>query len=1010
MAILLVILIIALATATFIENDFGAKIAQQNIYHTIWLQLIFILLSINLIGRTIILKLYKRKKLSILLFHLSFVVIIIGAGITHYFGYEGSMHIREGEASSTISTQQKTLSVQIIDSNKIASTYTFDDNIEQKPHFNEKISINDQKINVELVKFYHSAYQQAIETKNGKPVIGFILAGNDFKASEYLRDGEMKKYGQLIIGFNNSNQADINIISKNDSLFITSPYSISTSNMEQQATIVEHNEKLQLATQQLYKIKDYNLVLKEFLSSAKIIAVPSMSEDPSSGTKAMIFTISDDNKSEEITLWENSWDNQIKSIQLGKVMAGIGYGNRTIELPFSLHLDNFVIERYPGSMSPSSFSSYVKLLEEGQPATPFHIYMNNILKHHGYRFYQSSYDQDEKGTILTVNHDQWGTAVTYLGYLLLLIGIILSIINSNTFLRNTIIKSPSIFVLLITLNGVALAQDPATSQTKRNTISPEYAQDFGRLLIQNNKGRTEPVYTYASELMRKISRKERMFRLSPVQLFIEMNSNPSDWLSAPIIRVTNKELQQKLGLTGKYAAYNNFVDEHKGYVLQQMVQMIYSKSPAQRSKLDKAIIKTDEKVNICYAIFTGSYMKIFPIQDSTQNTTWYTSSDARLLAQNPTDSMFVSSILPAYFNAIDQAKVSGNYSTASEYLDGLIKYQRSNAAYQLPSETRISIEMAYYKYNPFKKLFPFYFLFGLLFLFLLIVYIAIGKELPKLIIKPFYWIIFAGFLIHTLSISARWYISGHAPMSNGYESMVFISWVTLLAGFIFNKRSPFALTATAVLGGLTLMVANLSFMDPQITNLVPVLQSYWLTIHVSVITASYGFLGLGALLGIINLLLMILRSDKNQNRLLETIESLTIINHKTLIIGLYLLTIGTFLGAVWANESWGRYWGWDPKETWALISILVYTLVTHARLIPGMKGLFTFNALSLYGFSSILMTYFGVNYYLSGLHSYAGGDPVPVPSFVYYTLAAIILLTLAASLGYDKFSKTEKQE
>ena len=216
-------------------------------------------------------------------------------------------------------------------------------------------------------------------------------------------------------------------------------------------------------------------------------------------------------------------------------------------------------------------------------------------------------------------------------------------------------------------------------------------------------------------------------------------------------------------------------------------------------------------------------------------------------------------------------------------------------------------------------------------------------------------------------------------MSNGYESMIFISWVTLLAGFIFSRKSAFALSATAVLASMTLMVAHLSFMDPEITNLVPVLKSYWLTLHVSVITGSYGFLGLGAILGLIIMVLLLFSNAGNSERISATIDELTVINYKTLTLGLYFLTIGTFLGAVWANESWGRYWGWDPKETWSLITIIIYSIVIHSRNIPGMKDIFTFNLLSLFAFSSVLMTYFGVNYYLSGMHSYAAGDPVPVP-------------------------------
>ena len=230
--------------------------------------------------------------------------------------------------------------------------------------------------------------------------------------------------------------------------------------------------------------------------------------------------------------------------------------------------------------------------------------------------------------------------------------------------------------------------------------------------------------------------------------------------------------------------------------------------------------------------------------------------------------------------------------------------------------------------------------------------------------------------------------------------------MTILAGFIFSRKSYFALSATAVLAGLTLLVAHMSFMDPEITNLVPVLKSYLLTLHVSVIIGSYGFLGLGAILAIITMILLTLVNDSNRERISETIDELAVLNFRTLTLGLYFLTIGTFLGAVWANESWGRYWGWDPKETWSLITIIVYTLVTHSRMIPGMKNIYSFNLMSLFAFSSVLMTYFGVNYYLSGLHSYASGDPVPVPVFVYIAVAVLAGLCVAAYVKYRKLENT----
>jgi cytochrome c-type biogenesis protein CcsB len=278
---------------------------------------------------------------------------------------------------------------------------------------------------------------------------------------------------------------------------------------------------------------------------------------------------------------------------------------------------------------------------------------------------------------------------------------------------------------------------------------------------------------------------------------------------------------------------------------------------------------------------------------------------------------------------------------------------------------------------------------------------------PGLNIKPVTigvkYLLLMGFLAHTLGLATRWYISGHAPWSNGFESMIYIAWVTMLAGFIFVKKAPFALSATAILSSLTLFVAHLSWMNPEITNLVPVLKSYWLTLHVSIITASYGFLGLGAILGFLNLILYVLKTEKNKISLQEQIVSMSRVVEMALILGLYFLTVGTLLGAVWANESWGRYWGWDPKETWSLITIFIYAFIIHMRQIPGFKSKFALNLFALIGFSSVLMTYFGVNYYLSGLHSYAQGDPVPVPSFVYYSVLTIILLATFAYLNERKY-------
>jgi cytochrome c-type biogenesis protein CcsB len=429
------------------------------------------------------------------------------------------------------------------------------------------------------------------------------------------------------------------------------------------------------------------------------------------------------------------------------------------------------------------------------------------------------------------------------------------------------------------------------------------------------------------------------------------------------------------------------------------VNNAYAKPPGDRNKLDKEVMKIDERVNIVYMISQGDFMKLFPLKDGTND--WGSPLAALEKAISREDSVYLQSIITVLAEAIQTNNIS-NIRKVEESIRG---YQERFAGYELPSASKTSSELFYYKLNIFEKLFPFYATVGLIMLIGLITMVIKGIKEKTMFVKILGWLLFAGFLFHTLGLGIRWYIAGHSPMSNGYESMIFISWVTLLAGFVFSRKSAFALSATAVLASMTLMVAHLSFMDPEITNLVPVLKSYWLTLHVSVITGSYGFLGLGAILSLITLVLLALSDEKNRIRISATIDELTVINYKTLTLGLYFLTIGTFLGAVWANESWGRYWGWDPKETWSLITIIIYSIVIHSRLIPGMKDILSFNLLSLFAFSGVLMTYFGVNYYLSGMHSYASGDPVPAPTFVYVAVIILAALSFYANKKYKSFKK-----
>jgi len=430
--------------------------------------------------------------------------------------------------------------------------------------------------------------------------------------------------------------------------------------------------------------------------------------------------------------------------------------------------------------------------------------------------------------------------------------------------------------------------------------------------------------------------------------------------------------------------------------LSAQISEAYEKSPALRNKFDNDVMKVDERLNICFMVYNGDMLKILPDPFNSHHS-WYSPvSEVTNLPQE--DSAFLKSIIPAFLSAISQGKTA----QANELIAGITDYQKLYGAEIWPSANKIKLETLYNKMLIFDNLGKLYGIVGLIMIILLFVEMFGSSKGLRLIIKFLIIIVAIGFVAQTAGLAMRWYISDHAPWSNGYESMIYIAWVTLLAGLLFSSGSKMTIAATTILSSIILMVAHLSWMDPEITNLVPVLKSYWLTIHVSVITASYGFLALSAILGFINLILMIFKSPNNVNKINLKIKELTAINQRSVMIGLYLLTIGTFLGGVWANESWGRYWGWDPKETWALVSVLVYAFIAHMNFMPGLKSKFTYNLATLISYGVILMTYFGVNYYLSGLHSYATGDYVPVPNSVFYTVVTIIIIAI---LAYNRESK-----
>jgi cytochrome c-type biogenesis protein CcsB len=692
----------------------------------------------------------------------------------------------------------------------------------------------------------------------------------------------------------------------------------------------------------------------------------------------------------------------------------LSYGSIIRELPFSIHLKDFQLERYPGSMSPSSYASEIVLKDPASSVEkPFRIFMNNILKYNGYRFFQSSFDKDEQGTVLSVNQDYWGTMVTYIGYFLMALGMVFTIFSPGSRFQKVIRLSSKLqqqrkmgkaFILFVMLAAGA----GWNSATAANISKKDHNKEFGRLLTQDHEGRIEPVHTLASDLLRKIAKKSDWEGMSPVEFFLDMSANPEKWKNTPLVKVDNKELQKELGVTTGFVSFNQMFDQSGNYRLNDLVQQSYNKKQTSRNKYDKEIINVDERLNICYQIFNGDFLKIFPVPNDPKKT-WVTHSTLPA-TMSKSEADFAGSILKMYYDEYNAASISGNWSKPQEYLGYIQKYQTTYGSDIMPSSSKISLEIFYNQFNIFGKLAKTFALLG--FVLLIFHFMQILKPAAQYskYIKAGTVLVFLAFLMYTAGLGIRWYISGHAPWSNGYETMIYVGWAAILSGFIFARRSPISLAVTTVLTAIILFVAGMSWMNPEITNLVPVLKSYWLIVHVAIITASYGFLAMGALLGMLNLVLMIIRNPRNEKNIRFTILEVSYIIEMALMIGLLMLTIGSFIGGVWANESWGRYWGWDPKETWALVTVLVYTIILHLRKVPGLKSIIGLSSLALVGLSSVLMTFFGVNYYLSGMHSYGAGDPPPIPNALYVAIVVIAVLIFAAYNAEGKKGKIEDIE
>jgi cytochrome c-type biogenesis protein CcsB len=1031
MAFLFIAFAAAMAVGTFIENDYNTDTARIWVYNAWWFEVIMVFFVINFIGNIKRYQLWKKEKWATLLLHFSFIFILVGAFITRYISFEGMMPIREGASEKRFysdktyltvftdgdykgETKRKTIEKPLILSQAANNSFTINDKFDAKPY------------TIRYKNFIMNATESIKPDESGETFLKLVESSGGTRHEHHLKEGEVQSLHGILFAYNKETDGAINIIQDGDSFFIKSTFGGDFMRMADQMKGLVVKDSLQpLMFRSLYNIAGAQFVLPDAPVKGKKEFVSNNNWKDMSTDDALIVEVEANGETKEVTLVGSKGKQGVpQTVTMGDLDITLMFGSKIYELPFSIQLNDFIAKRYPGTInSYSAFESKVTVLD-GDKKQDAHIFMNNILDYKGYRFFQAQFDQDEKGTILSVNHDFWGTWITYIGYFLLYIAMMAILFDKNTRFNDIKVKLEkvkkkksallSISFLLFSLVGFSQTpeenhnhQRPSLAEVEKfletTMPKPEHAAKFGRLVIQDAGGRMKPVNTFSSELLRKVSKSDNYKGYTSDQVFLSMSQTPNAWFEVPLVYLNrgNDSIRNVLGIEkdAKYAPFISFFDEKGNYKLSPFLDEAYK--AAIPNKFQSDFIAVDKKVVLLNSALSGSILKIFPVPND-DNNKWI--SYLELDEYQDTELANLKNILPAYMQILGEASKTQDYKMADDIIGGMEKFQIKYGSEVRPSDKRIDSEILYNKYDIFKNLYYLYMLAGVLMLIFTVIQIVKSSKFINYTINAFHILIGFFFVLHTLGLIARWYISGHAPWSDAYESMIYVAWATMFFGLAFDRKSKLTVASGAFVASMILMIAHWSWMDPSIANLQPVLDSYWLMIHVSVIVGSYGPFTLGMILGIVSLLLILLTNDKNKERMKLSIQEITYINEMALTIGLVMLTIGNFLGGQWANESWGRYWGWDPKETWALISIMVYAFVIHARFVPAFRGLFVFNFMSVLAFASILMTYFGVNFHLSGLHSYASGERQNVDVYL-YILCGFLFFSFFVYFKYKKYYK-----
>ena len=638
-------------------------------------------------------------------------------------------------------------------------------------------------------------------------------------------------------------------------------------------------------------------------------------------------------------------------------------GMRVAHLPFQLRLDNFNIIYHEGTQAAADYETHFTIIE-GQQQTKARVSMNNIFSHRGYRLYQSSYDEDQRGSVLAMNADPWGIPVTYVGYALLFFSLVYMLIDPRgTFrrlLRSPLLQRATLLILIFHCSLFTCHAAP--------TLPREQADAFAQLHILYNN-RICPVETYAIDFTKKLYGKRHYGSYSATQVLLGFIFWGDEWSKEHIVKIKRGDLKSQLDLP-TYCSVDFFFNEAMGgYIIGPYLKEYYN---GQQDGFHKQAAQIDEKLSLVMDLRRGTPLKLFP----TNAFSWIAPTDALPTSISPTDSTYITTV----FNSLYQDALSGNYAHFGQIVKTISDYQQKHGAASLPTTTKDKAEHLS-NHIPFATiLFMFNLTLGFLALFCCIWMMTRQKKSSKKWETTGNILLLISFLALTFCIALRWIVKGTIPMSNGYETMLITAWFVMAITLLSTLHSPLStlssllLTFGLLLSGFFLLVSHISQMDPQITHMMSVLNSPLLSLHVSIIMMSYALVSLTFICGIVALLLKgisKLRDHREKTAIVTQMESLAVLSRIFLYPALTTMGLGIFIGAIWANVSWGNYWSWDPKETWALITFMVYAVVVHTQSLPVFRRPMVYHTYIVLAFLTILMTYFGVNYFLGGMHSYA---------------------------------------